>query len=128
MVYDGWPGLSGTPPEDMRCPGGLRKFIEPCLLLFLREKRAYGYELIDMFTTIGFENLPDPGAVYRNLRRMEHEGFVRSRWELAESGMPRRFYELTEEGGYALDAWVRIINRNKELLEEFIARYHRGQA
>jgi DNA-binding PadR family transcriptional regulator len=56
---------------------------------------------------------------------MEHEGFVRSRWELADSGMPRRFYEITEEGEYALNAWVKIIEKNKELLEDFLARYYR---
>jgi PadR family transcriptional regulator PadR len=122
-MFDGWPGMSGS-PEGVRCPVGLRKFIEPCLLLFLRERRAYGYELIEMFTTIGFENVPDPGSVYRNLRRMENEGFVRSRWELAESGMPRRFYEITEEGEYALNAWVKIVQKNKEMLEDFLARYH----
>ena len=123
-MFDGWPGMPGALSEGMRCPVGLRKFIEPCLLLFLRDRRAYGYELIEMFSTLGFESVPDPGAVYRNLRRMEHEGFVRSRWELADSGMPRRFYEITEEGEYALNAWVKIIEKNKELLEDFLARYY----
>lgn len=122
MDHEGWP-LPGSPPEGMRCPVGLRKFIEPCLLLFLKDRRAYGYELIEMFTTIGFDNVPDPGAVYRNLRRMENEGFVRSRWELAESGMPRRFYEITEEGEYALNAWVKIIKKNKEILESFLDHF-----
>jgi DNA-binding PadR family transcriptional regulator len=37
--------------------------------------------------------------------------------------MPRRFYEITEEGEYALNAWVKIIKKNKEILESFLDRF-----
>ncbi len=119
----GFPGSgAGSGP---RCAGGPRKFIEPYLLLFLKERTAYGYELIEMFARFGFDPLPDPGAVYRNLRRMEEEGLVESRWELEGSGLPRRFYRLTGEGDAVLRAWVRKFKTNRDIADEFINYYRR---
>jgi len=106
-MFDGWPGLPGALSEGMRCPVGLRKFIEPCLLLFLRDRPAYGYELIEMFLPLVLKVCLTLELCTATCGRMEHEGFVRSRWELSDSGMPRRFYEITEEGEYALNAWVK---------------------
>jgi len=117
-------GMATNDNENCRCPGSMKKFIEPCLLLFLRKKKAYGYELLDNLISFGFEPVPDPGAVYRNLRRMEEEGLVQSHWETAGSGLPRRFYELTPEGEALLHVWVNKIKKNKALLEDFIRRYH----
>jgi DNA-binding PadR family transcriptional regulator len=51
------------------------------------------------------------GTVYPALRRLERDGYVRSRWEAersaARDGRPaRRYYELTATGVKALEAAV----------------------
>ncbi len=124
MLSTNYPGADGfRDPEEGRCPGGpLKKFLQPCLLLLLRQKPAYGYELIESLTEFGLE-APDPGTVYRNLRRLEEDGLVESHWDTSGSGPPRRFYKLTGEGEDMLRAWVVTIRKNKELLEGFLRRY-----
>src|SRR5947209_7787826 len=42
------------------------------------------------------------GTLYPALRRLEERGFVRSRWQEAESGVPRKYYRLTDRGRTAL--------------------------
>ncbi len=60
---------------------GLPKdFLRPCLLLLLREREAHGYELLESVAAFGFDH-SDPGALYKTLRRLEHDGLVQSDWE-----------------------------------------------
>jgi len=56
------------------------------------------------------------GTVYPALRRLERDGYVRSRWEDDRSarrdGRPaRRYYELTAAGVKALEAAVDTLNQ-----------------
>ncbi|TYP58831.1 PadR family transcriptional regulator [Thermosediminibacter litoriperuensis] len=106
------------------CPGfKMEKFMQPCMLLLLYEKPAHGYELMEKLAEFGFGGYLDPGAVYRNLRKMEEEGWVRSDWETGESGPARRLYTITPEGEEAIHAWtVHIINQMGRL-KVFIEKY-----
>lgn len=77
--------------NSCRCGGGapLEKFMQPCLLLLLKQRSAHGYDLIQSLLEFGFgERSLDPGTVYRNLRRLEDEGLVSSRWDIGEGGRP----------------------------------------
>jgi PadR family transcriptional regulator len=56
------------------------------------------------------------GTVYPALRRLERDGYVRSRWEAARAaahdGRPaRRYYELTASGAKALDNAVETLHQ-----------------
>lgn len=102
----------------------MERFLQPCLLLLLYENGAHGYELIERLGELGFEdNPPDPGAVYRNLRRMEQDGLVESKWETSGVGPARRLYRLTPEGIELLHGWAVGIRRYKKRLEAFLSRY-----
>lgn len=102
----------------------LERFIQPCLLLLLCEKpNCHGYDLLVELKAFGFDASPDPGVLYRNLRRLEQEGLVASRWETGEGGPARRLYELTSEGRELLHAWAENITRNREYLDYFLERY-----
>lgn len=109
------------------CPGGrLSRFIQPCLLLLLLDKPSYGYELIEGVSEFGFlDGPPDPGAVYRNLRRMERDGLVTSKWKTAGSGPAKRYYELTSDGEELLHAWASRVSKRKAAFEKFLKRYKR---
>lgn len=112
--------------EGCRCEGGQPKnFARPCLLLLLSEAPAHGYELIDRMRPFGFE-VGDPASVYKTLRQMEREGIVSSHWELPGRGPARRVYTLTSDGRDLLDAWVHTLERNRVVLDTFLARFRTG--
>lgn len=109
-----------------RCGGGapLEKFMQPCLLLLLKQRSAHGYDLIQSLLEFGFgERSLDPGTVYRNLRRMEEEGLVSSRWDIGEGGPAKRLYRLTEEGEEMLRAWAINIGQQRKRLDDFLEKY-----
>jgi poly-beta-hydroxybutyrate-responsive repressor len=93
-------------------------------LLLLSEKPSYGYELIEGVSEFGFQDSsPDPGAIYRNLRRLEEDGFVISEWETGDSGPAKRYYKLTSDGQDLLRAWASGIRKRKEAFEKFLHKY-----
>ena len=69
--------------------------------------RRYGFEIVDV---TGYPT----GTVYPALRRLEHAGYVHSRWEAEraafdEARPQRRYYEITAAGRRALgDAVARL--------------------
>ena len=42
--------------------------------------------------------IPEPGAIYTILRRMEERSLVTSEWEKKEAGADRRVYTITQAG------------------------------
>lgn len=107
------------------CRGArMEGFMQPCLLLLLSEKPTHGYELMESMNRLGlWEGVPDAGAVYRHLRRLEEEGLVRSHWSTGGPGPARRSYEITPEGIDYLHDWAVTIRRNKAALDTFLRRY-----
>ena len=100
------------------------RFIQPSLLLFLSRRPSHGYQLIEDMKSLGFhENEVDIGAVYRNLRKLEAEGFVVSSWEKGESRRKRRNYQITLSGSVLLDQWAARIKERTKALEKFIRVY-----
>ncbi|OAT80768.1 helix-turn-helix transcriptional regulator [Desulfotomaculum copahuensis] len=118
---------SGHRHGDCKCAGApMERFVQPCLLLLLHRQSTHGYDLIHSLEEFGFtDNEADPGTVYRNLRRMEEEGLVSSRWETGGGGPAKRLYRLTPEGEELLHAWAESVEHNKQRLENFLSRYRR---
>jgi PadR family transcriptional regulator, regulatory protein PadR len=101
-----------------------RNFLQPCLLLLLRERADHGYELASRLRPI-HDGDGDAGGVYRALRGLEREGLVRSEWQFSEVGPPRRIYELTPDGVARLDARAHDVEQVHEALHVFLERYSR---
>lgn len=102
----------------------VERFLEPCLLLLLVEKPAHGYELIDRLNQIWLvPEKQDPGAVYRNLRRLERGGMVKSQWDTSGRGPAKRLYEVTPEGEKRLAAWASAVDWGIKALIKFLERY-----
>jgi poly-beta-hydroxybutyrate-responsive repressor len=116
---------SGQGNGGCRCPGApMERFMQPCLLILLHGRTAHGYELIQSLQEFGFsESDADPGTVYRNLRRMEEEGTVSSRWDTGKGGPARRIYQLTPEGEKVLHQWAGHISHNIRRLTKFMEKY-----
>jgi len=111
--------------EKCDCPSGkMIRFIEPCLLFLLSQKTSYGYELMDKLEQLEFlEDAPDPAMVYRTLRYLEKEGFVKSKWDTKGVGPAKRNYEITQEGVDLLHGWARGIKQRKGVLDKFLGLY-----
>jgi poly-beta-hydroxybutyrate-responsive repressor len=98
-------------------------FIQPRLLLFLAQKPAHGYELMDRLEREQDSAEADPGFLYRTLRQFEQNGLVCSSWDTQGSGAARRVYQITGEGVDYLHAWAVSIRRTRERVERFLNDY-----
>jgi poly-beta-hydroxybutyrate-responsive repressor len=99
-----------------------KNFLRPAILLLLREEPAHGYDLLERLQPLGFRR-SDPGGLYRTLRALEDEGFVRSAWEPSDTGPDRRIYEITRAGGEELHRLALSLNAGRDVLDAFLGRY-----
>lgn len=99
-----------------------RNFLQCCVLLLLRERPAHGYELIERLKPFGLAD-GDPGNLYRRLRSLEHQGMVRSEWEMSGAGPRRRTYHLTESGDARLRRWADSLAETRRLLDYYLSRH-----
>jgi len=111
--------------ELCECGGHFNRFVEPRLLLLVRERKSYGYELVGRLEEFPFPCPPlDTATVYRTLRNMESEGLVTSEWVTGESGPPKRMYQITLDGEDRLHAWTVGFDNRRKALELFIKKYN----
>ena len=99
-----------------------KNWLEPVILVSLRDWNSYGYELMERLTQFGFEVM-NPGTMYRTLRRMEKNGHVKSEWETSMGGPARRRYYVTEAGEMYLNFWVEGIKHYQQMMDVFFQLY-----
>ena len=100
------------------------RLLQPFILLVLKGKDSYGYELIEKIGEFRFHNSPpDVGAIYRNLRAMEKEGWVKSKWDTKGTGPAKRIYRITPQGEEILHGWAITLRKRRESLEQFLKLY-----
>ncbi|MCD6348369.1 MAG: PadR family transcriptional regulator [Candidatus Korarchaeota archaeon] len=94
----------------------------PLLILKMAyEGPVHGYQIIEKvkdMTLGGY--VPETGAIYTTLRRMEKRGLLTSKWE---SGTGRRIYEITEGGIIALKEGLKVLAARREIFEELFRFY-----
>ncbi len=104
--------------------GKAERYIQPSLLLGLKMKPSYGYELIHNIQNFGFvHGQAPPGMIYRHLRELEADGLVLSEWQTEGTGPARRIYRLTAEGEDALALWIDYMKIQANKLMNFINEY-----
>lgn len=110
-------------------PRRISRFLEPCLLLLLRDDASHGYNLLDSLGKFGFtRGMVDTGVVYRFLREMEDAGWVSSEWDTSNSGAPRRVYSVTAGGREHLAAWMDELRRTRDEIDHLVDVYMRQRA
>ena len=102
-----------------------KSWLEPVILLTLREWNSYGYELMKQAATFGFEAM-NPGTMYRTLREMEENGVVRSKWETSGDGPARRMYSITDAGEAYLEFWAKSLEQYQRNMDAFFQLYTGG--
>src|SRR3954471_1281854 len=104
-----------------RYPGGLPKsFLQPCLLLLLKEQPGYGYDLVTRLKALGIDD--DSAAVYRSLRTLEEKGTVYSYWNTSSTGPARRMYRLTPAGEEQIQSAVEALAEPHRPIERYLCR------
>ena len=102
----------------------VERFVEPVLLLLLRDRAMHGYELLERVPEVAGEDVRvDVGNLYRVLRALEEEGIVRSEWSADLPGPAKRTYELTEDGRRLLDRWAEALRQAERTIAAFLERY-----
>ena len=98
--------------------------LQAYLLVLLKEKPSYGYELMENLNKFGFESdQVDISTIYRNLRTMEDEYLVASDWSDSAQGPQKRMYTLTHDGEIALEKLIEKTIERKNRLETLIKQY-----
>lgn len=101
----------------------VERFVEPSLLLLLREQPRHGYELIELLPELAGGTRVDVGNLYRLLRALEAEGIVASEWNADLPGPAKRTYRLTEAGRELLERWAEALRRSRAEIAAFLERY-----
>lgn len=102
------PESSAAGPTPAQFPGAPRDLLSAYLLLLLRGWSMHGYQLMQQLMQFGYQPT-DPGTIYRQLRQLERQGFIRSNWETGEAGPARRTYTITDAGETFLQGWAQAI-------------------
>lgn len=71
----------------------------PLVLAVLAEADSYGYAIIQRVRELSGGRLEwTDGMLYPVLHRLERLGYIKSRWEVAQSGRRRKYYRITSQG------------------------------
>ncbi len=71
----------------------------PIVLAILSEGDSYGYAIIKRVQELSGGHMEwTDGMLYPVLHRLERLGFIKARWEKAESGRKRKYYRITSQG------------------------------
>lgn len=106
------PHLAPRIPKDLRTAW---------LLLLLRAKPSYGYELRRELGDRGLD--VEAGSLYRSLRELEGDGLISSQWREPEAGPRSRVYTLTEKGRRALVLLATAIETGRNAQGRFLTAY-----
>ncbi len=96
---------------------------EPLILSLLSKGESYGYALIQEVKHLSGDKIGwTDGMLYPVLHRMEHEGWIESRWGQAENGRKRKYYSIKKDGKKALkdqrEQWITVSDVFKRLWKE----------
>ena len=116
-----------TRPGHWQVRARVERFVEPSILLLLRERPLHGYELIERLPELAGEGRIDVGNLYRLLRALEAEGLVSSEWSAELPGPAKRTYELTPEGRRLLDRWAEALREAQGDVQSFLDRYEQDE-
>jgi len=104
--------------------GHLSRFVEPVVLLILREKgHTHGYDLSASLAAYAFTDAEvERAALYRTLRRLERYAYVKSGWKVAKTGPARRVYALTSKGEAHLQEWAMVLHKVAASMTRYVER------
>ena len=107
LFYSSWLSIDmHTADANFSCKGlYLDKLIQPCILIELSQEPCHGFLLMQRLRDHGYiaDDL-DPAGFYRNLRKMEKDGYLTSESE-GRGPKARKTFTITDFGRRALANW-----------------------
>lgn len=85
------------------------------VLSVLKNYELYGYELIEKIKSLTRIEIAE-GTLYPLLNRLKKEQLLESKWIEQESGIPRKYYALTEVGLQTLEEMKKQWNELQNIL------------
>lgn len=71
----------------------------PLVLAILVEADSYGYAILQRVRELSGGRMAwTDGMLYPVLHRLERLGYIKARWEIAETGRRRKYYGITTDG------------------------------
>ncbi|MBN1270640.1 MAG: PadR family transcriptional regulator [Candidatus Aminicenantes bacterium] len=67
------------------------------ILLCLHKREQYGYEMIKTIKNVAGLSISE-GTIYPLLNRLKKDAVIDSRWVEMDTGIPRKYYRITEKG------------------------------
>ncbi len=87
------------------------------LVLALLENQMYGYSMVRTIRDLGYE--VEENTLYPLLRRLEKNGWVKSKWDVSEE-RPRKFYAITDAGRGLRSELLGIWRKQNEILRNLM--------
>ena len=98
--------------------------LELCILGLIKSKETYAFEIVQELEKIDGLVLAE-GTMYPLLKRLQSDNLITSYWCESDSGPPRKYYKITDNGIGLLDEMMRewfqftgfinnILERSKE--------------
>lgn len=84
--------------------------LDMLILKLLERKEKYGYQLIQELKEMSEGRITlKEGTLYPALYRLEEEGWIQSRWSLAnDKEVSKKYYKITPEGAEALKEIIAV--------------------
>ena len=116
------PGEARNPLTELR-----RGVLEFCVLALVREEESYAFDIVRVLAGAG-SLVTSEGTIYPLLSRLRRDGLVTTTWRESDSGPPRRYYRITDQGGRALDAFAGDWRRFADAVDALLTNGGRGGA
>ncbi|QEG41965.1 PadR family transcriptional regulator [Roseimaritima ulvae] len=77
----------------------IRSCADMVILTVLRSRPMHGYDVLQSMGEFGDGQFRfKQGTLYPLLYRLEREGWIKSKWQVPETGKKRKVYSITAEG------------------------------
>jgi PadR family transcriptional regulator PadR len=103
-------------------------FLQPCILVQLSIQDYHGYDLLKgLQDFVDDAENHDPSIVYRLMRDMEDNGYVRSYEGEVSYGPQRKMYSITEDGKAMMKRWVKDLQRTRGEIDKLLQHYAKNE-
>ena len=99
-----------------------KNFMTPWVLLVLKQWNIHGYLIMQYLSQMGFPEI-DHATLYKELRRLESDGYIESEWQTDGSGPAKRVYKITDAGEELLLGWTDVVSGYQRMINGFFDMY-----
>jgi len=113
-------GETRNPLTELR-----RGVLEHCVLAVVREEESYAFDIVRELGSAG-DLVTSEGTIYPLLSRLRRDRLVTTTWRESDTGPPRRYYRITDDGRRVLDAFARDWARFRDAVDALIGDTAQG--